>query len=67
MMDDLKIEPMTEGNFIEYLTGIFQDYGEDFSRLLCENKISIETERSITFELQTPFGVRELEIILKSE
>ena len=33
--------------------------------MLCENKLSIESERSIVFELIAPFGKRELEITLR--
>ncbi len=65
-MTDVEIKPMRNGiSFIEYLGEIFTEHGMDFSKMLCENKLNIETERSICFELTAPFGKRELEITLR--
>ena len=65
-MTNVEIKPMGNGiSFIEYLGGILTENGEDFAKMLCENKLNIETERSIVFELIAPFGKRELEITLR--
>ena len=50
---------------VNYLGEILTEYGDDFAKMLCENKLSIESERSVVFELITPFGKRELEITLR--
>ena len=64
-MTNIEIEPMGTGiSFKEYLGEILTENGEDFAKMLCENKLNIESERSIVFELITPFGKRELEIRL---
>ena len=64
-MNDIK--PMRAGiSFKTYLAEIFSENGEKFSKMLCENKLNIETERSIIFDLKDGFGNdRQLEIILR--
>ena len=65
-MTIVEIKPMPDGiSFMKYLGEILTENGEDFSKMLCENKLSIETERSICFELTAPFGKCELEITLR--
>ena len=65
-MTNVEIKPMGDGiSFMDYLGEILTEYGEDFAKMLCENKLSIESERSVVFELITPFGKRELEITLR--
>ena len=66
-MTNVEIKPITDGiSFIEYLGQIFTVCGEDFGKMLCENKLSIETERTLTFKLMDSFGnERELEITLR--
>lgn len=65
-MTNIEIEPMGNGiSFKEYLGEILTENGKDFAKMLCENKLSIESERSIVFELIAPFGKRELEITLR--
>lgn len=66
-MTDVEIKPIRNGiSFIEYLGEIFTENGEDFGKMLCENKLSIETERSICFELTDMLGNKsELEITLR--
>jgi len=65
-MTDVEIKPMGNGiSFKKYLGEILTENGEDFAKMLCENKLSIESERSIVFELIAPFGKRELEITLR--
>ena len=67
IMTNVEIKPITDGiSFIEYLGQIFTTHGEDFGKMLCENKLSIETERTLTFKLIDGFGnERELEITLR--
>lgn len=64
-----KIKPIQNGmSFIMYLEQIFTENGEMFSKMLCENKLSIETERTICFDLKDAFGnKRRLEITLYDE
>ena len=65
-MTNVEIKPMGNGiSFKKYLGEILTKNGEDFAKMLCENKLSIESERSIVFELIAPFGKRELEITLR--
>jgi len=65
-MTNIEIEPMGNGiSFMQYLGEILTEYGEDFAKMLCENKLNIETERSVVLELIAPFGKRELEITLR--
>ena len=65
-MTDVEIKPMGNGiSFKKYLGEILTENREDFAKMLCENKLNIETERSIVFELIAPFGKRELEITLR--
>ena len=65
-MTSVEIKPMGDGiSFMDYLGEILTEYGDDFAKMLCENKLSIESERSVVFELITPFGKRELEITLR--
>lgn len=61
-----KIKPIQNGmSFIRYLEQIFTENGEMFSKMLCENKLSIETERTIYFDLKDAIGnKRRLEITL---
>lgn len=61
-----KIKPIQNGmSFIRYLEQIFTENGEMFSKMLCENKLSIETERTICFDLKDAIGnKRRLEITL---
>ena len=61
-----KIKPIQNGmSFIRYLEQIFTENGEMFSKMLCENKLSIETERTIYFDLKDALGnKRRLEITL---
>lgn len=61
-----KIKPIQNGmSFIRYLEQIFTENGEMFSKMLCENKLSIETERTICFDLKDAVGnKRRLEITL---
>lgn len=66
-MTENKIKPINNGmSFIKYLEQVFAENGEMFSRMLCENKLSIETERSIYFELKDGFDNKyELKITLR--
>lgn len=66
-MTDVEIKPIRNGiSFMEYLGEIFTEHGVDFGKMLCENKLSIEVERSIFFKLEDMFGNEyELEIILR--
>lgn len=66
-MTDVEIKPIVNGiSFREYLGEIFTENGVDFSKMLCENKLSIETERSIYFELKDGFDNKyELKITLR--
>ena len=65
-MTNVEIKPMGDGiSFMDYLGEILTEYGEDFAKMLCENKLSIESERSVVFELITPFGKEKLEITLR--
>lgn len=65
-MSNIEIKPMGDGiSFMDYLGEILTEYGEDFAKMLCENKLNIESERSVVFELITPFDKRELEITLR--
>lgn len=61
-----KIKPIQNGmSFIRYLEQIFTENGEMFSKMLCEDKLSIETERTICFDLKDAVGnKRRLEITL---
>ena len=61
-----KIKPIQNGmSFIKYLEQIFTENGEMFSKMLCKNKLSIETERTICFDLKDALGnKRRLEITL---
>ena len=61
-----KIKPIQNGmSFIRYLEQIFTENGKMFSKMLCENKLSIETERTICFDLKDAIGnKRRLEITL---
>lgn len=53
-------------SFKQYLSEIFTDYGVDFAKILCENKLSIESERRLCFELTDSVGnKKELEISLR--
>ena len=52
-----KIKPIEDGmSFIKYLEQVFVENGEMFSRMLCENKLSIELERTIGFDLKDTLG-----------
>ena len=66
-MTDVEIKPISKGiSFMKYLGEIFTENGVDFSKMLCENKLSIETERSIYFELKDGFDNKyELKITLR--
>ena len=66
-MTDVEIKPISNGiSFREYLGEIFTENGVDFSKMLCENKLSIEIERSIYFELKDGFDNKyELQITLR--
>ena len=66
-MTDVKIKPIPDGiSFMKYLGAIFTENGEDLGKMLCENKLSIETERSIVFDLKDGLGNnRQLEITLR--
>lgn len=66
-MSDVEIKPIHDGmSFMKYLEEIFDENAKGFSELLCRNKLNIETERTITFELEDMFGNhKELEITLK--
>ena len=66
-MTDVEIKPIVNGiSFMEYLGEVFTENGRDFSRMLCENRLSIETERSIYFELEDGFDNKyELQITLR--
>lgn len=65
-MSNIEIKPMGDGiSFMDYLGEILTEYGEDFAKMLCENKLNIESERSVVFELITSFGKRELKITLR--
>ena len=66
-MTNVEIKPIRNGiSFMDYLGEIFSENGVDFGKMLCENKLSIETERSICFELIDAIGnKRELEITLR--
>ena len=66
-MTDVKIEPVQNGmNFMQYLGEIFVEHGIDFGKMLCENKMCFETERSLVFELEDAIGnKKELEITLR--
>ena len=61
-----KIKPIENGmSFIKYLEQIFTENGEMLSRMLCEDKLSIEIERTISFDLKDALGNnRRLEITL---
>ena len=61
-----EIKPIQNGmSFIKYLEQVFVENGEMFSRMLCENKLNIETERTISFDLKDALGNnRRLEITL---
>ena len=67
MMTNVEIKPIHNGiSFMNYLGEIFKEYGEDFAVMLCENKLSIETERTIVFDLKDGFDNKyELEITLR--
>ena len=66
-MTDVEIKPISNGiSFMKYLGEIFTENGVDFSKMLCENKLSFETERSIYFELKDGFDNKyELKITLR--
>ena len=66
-MTDVEIKPISNGiSFMKYLGEIFTENGVDFSKMLCENKLSIETERSIYFVLKDGFDNKyELKITLR--
>ena len=52
-MTDVEIKSIPNGvSFVEYLGEIFVEHGVDFAKMLCENKLSIETERTIIFNLK---------------
>lgn len=65
-MTEKKIKPIQNGmSFIKYLEQVFVENGEMFSRMLCENKLNIETARTISFDLKDAQGNdRRLEITL---
>ena len=63
-----KIKPIQNGmSFIMYLEQIFTENGEMFSKMLCENKLSIETERTICFDLKDSVGNKRLLTITLSD
>ena len=52
-----EINPIQNGmSFIKYLEQVFVENGEMFSRMLCKNKLNIETARTISFDLKDAFG-----------
>lgn len=61
-----KIKPIQNGmSFIRYLEQIFTENGEMFSKMLCEDKLSIEAGRTICFDLEDAIGNKKrLEITL---
>ena len=66
-MTDVEIKPISNGiSFMKYLGEIFTEHGEDFGKMLCENKLSIEVERSLVFDLKDWLGNDyQLEITLR--
>ena len=66
-MTNVEIKPIHDGiSFMKYLGEIFTEYGEDFGKMLGENKLNIETERSLVFDLKDGFGNdMQLEITLR--
>ena len=66
-MCENKIKPIHDGiSFKKYLAEVFMENGEMFSKMLCENKLSIETERSIIFDLKDSIGNNyQLKVILR--
>jgi len=66
-MTDIEIQPITNGiSFMQYLGEIFKEHGEDLGKMLCENKFSFETARTLTFDLEDAIGNKhQLEITLK--
>lgn len=51
-----EIRPIKQGmSFMKYLEEMFSENAENFSKRLCENKLNIETERSISFVLSDNF------------
>lgn len=61
-----KIRPIENGmSFIRYLEQIFTENGKMFSKMLCEDKLSIESGRTIYFDLKDAIGNKKrLEITL---
>ena len=61
-----KIKPISNGmSFIRYLEQIFTENGKMFSKMLCEDKLSIESGRTICFDLEDAIGNKKrLEITL---
>jgi len=68
-MTDIEIKPITNGiSFMQYLGEIFKEHGEDLGKMLCENKFSFETERSLCFDLEDFVGNKhKLIITLKDD
>ena len=66
-MTDVEIKPIHDGiSFMRYLGEIFTEYGEDFGKMLCEDKLSIESERRICFYVKDWLGNnKQLEITLR--
>lgn len=66
-MTDVEIKSIPNGvSFIEYLGEIFVEYGVDFAKMLCEDKLCIETERTIIFNLKDHLdNDRQLRITLE--
>lgn len=66
-MTDIEIKPITNGiSFMKYLGKILEEHGEDLGKMLCENKFSFETERTLTFDLKDAMGNnKQLEITLR--
>lgn len=64
-----KIRPIENGmSFIRYLEQIFTENGKMFSKMLCEDKLSIESGRTICFDLEDAIGNKKrLEITLHDE
>ena len=62
-----EIRPIRQGiSFKKYLEEIFSENAKSFSKMLCEYKLNIETERSISFVLVDQLGnERELKITLR--
>lgn len=61
-----KIRPIENGmSFIRYLEQVFIENGKMFSKMLCEDKLSIESGRAICFDLEDAIGNKKrLEITL---